>query len=82
MPTLNEAIVRQQINTKFADNYSKAITAQDAREVANLLVDYTIERNFLTLIEYTDTTITLAVGSNVEVEEGPSIYPSLNITFL
>lgn len=82
MPTLNEAMVRQEINAKLTTNFLKAITGEVSNDIANLLVSYINERNILTLISSTATTVTIGAGGNVEVEEGPSVYPSLNITFL
>ncbi|MCP1384791.1 hypothetical protein [Runella salmonicolor] len=38
--------------------------------------------NILTLVSFTDATITMGIGGSVQIEEGPSVYPSLNITFL
>lgn len=60
-----------------AEAAASAAAADAARDEAVLVAG-----NVLTLVSYTDTTVTMGIGGSVTIEEGPSIYPSTSITFL
>lgn len=73
----NAAISESNAAISETNAAASELAADAARDEAVLAVG-----NILTLVSFTDATITMGIGGNVQIEEGPSIYPSLNITFL